>query len=344
MIECGVNNLAYQNYRVMRTVSMIVLAVLAYSCQQKTCREVPAIADPVDVDIVRLEQDLFSATSRESIVNFLNEHDDVAVKFLHSGQSNTKAAIAGEMFNRVRSPQLDTLYREAIESFDKNESRIREELSTLYSRLNYYFPGSEVPQVTTMVTGLYNDLYIADDEVMIGLDYFIGPEATFKPLDVPHYILKRYTPRHMVPIIAKFVASARTRTGRESSLLSEMIDFGKVNYLVSRLLPCTPDSLIIGYDPDEMVAVAQNREVIWANFIENELLYDTSEFMKQKFLGERPNIYEISKNCPGRVGAWVGWEIVEAYMEKEQVSIQELLEETDHHMIFSKSNYRAING
>jgi len=327
----------------MRTVSAIVLAVLAYSCQQRSCREVPAITEPVEVEILRLENDLFGATSRESVIRFLNQHPDVAVKFLHSGQSNAPAALAGEMFNRVQSPQLDTLYREAVETFNENEAQVREELSTLYSRLRHYFPGSEVPQVTTMVTGLYNDLYIADDQVMIGLDYFIGSEATFKPLDVPHYILKRYTPRHMVPIIAKFVSSARTRTGKESTLLSEMIDFGKVNYLVSRLLPCTPDSLIIGYSPDEMVSVAENREIIWANFIENQLLYDTSEFMKQKFLGERPNIFEISKNCPGRVGAWVGWEIVEAYMEKQQVSMQELLEETDHHMIFSKSNYRAIN-
>ena len=318
-----------------------LLAVAA--CEQKSCREVPAVTDNIEVDVVRLEEQFFNVQSEQEVLAFLNENDLLAKNFLHSHEYPDKSILARRIFGLINDPFLDTLYEESVSAFNENEASFQEEINGLFTRLNGYFPGTAVPGVTTMVTGLYNDLFIGQEEIIIGLDFFVGPEASYKPQDIPQYILNRYTQRHMVPIIAKFVANAHTRTGQESTLLSEMIDFGKVNYLVSRLLPCTPDSLIMGYTPQDMAAISANREIIWANFIENELLYDTSEFMKQKFLGERPNIQEISKNCPGRVGAWVGWEIVEAYMEREDVTMQELLAETDHHMIFAKSNYRAIN-
>ena len=62
--------------------------------------------------------------------------------------------------------------------------------------------------------------------------------------------------------------------------------------------------------------------------------------MKQKFLAERPNVYEIGDKCPGRIGAWVGWQIVNEYMEKSNVSVQQLMEQTDHNEIFGKSGYK----
>ncbi len=328
----------------MRRVLIIISGLLVFaSCQQKTCREVPPIGDEVDIQITRLEQQLFDLPDEASVVSFLETNELVSVNFLHSDQYPSKDILARRIHGLVNDPYMDTLYSESVTAFEANEANFEEEITLLFSRLNYYYPGTAIPNVSTMVTGLYNDLFIGQEEIIIGLDYFVGPEATFKPQDVPLYIQRRYTHRHMVPIIAKFVANAHTRTGKENTLLSEMIDFGKVNYFVSRLLPCTPDSIILGFTPIQMEAIQKNREVIWTNFIENELLFETSEFMKQKFLGERPNIQEISKNCPGRVGAWVGWEIVELYMAQEDVTMQELLAETDHHKIFAKSNYKAIN-
>ncbi|MEM9327530.1 MAG: hypothetical protein AAGA85_17820 [Bacteroidota bacterium] len=328
----------------MRRVLIIISGLLLLSgCQTEMCREVPALAKVKEIKINRLERELFQSQDAAEVVAFLEGHPGVATNFLHSNEYPSGDVLGRQIFGLINDPFLDTLYREAVETFDANEGQFQEDLSEMFSRLEAYFPNTQVPKVVTMVTGLYNDLFIGQEEIIVGLDFFIGPAASYHPQDVPAYIQKRYTQRHMAAIITKFVANAHTRTGRESTLLSEMIDFGKVNYLVSRLLPCTPDSIILGYTPNEMIAIQENREVIWANFIENELLYDTSEFMKQKFLGERPNIFEISKNCPGRVGAWVGWEIVEDYMRNEQVTMQQLLAETDHHMIFSKSNYRAIN-
>ncbi len=181
---------------------------------------------------------------------------------------------------------------------------------------------------------------MSDSLIVLGLDHFIGEGATYAPKDIPNYILQRYDRAHLPAIVMQFISGHYVKAGDKNTLLSDMIDFGKTYYLTSRLMPCKADSLIIGYTPQNMKDIHANQEIIWANFVENELLYTTDHIQKRKFLSERPNVYEIGEKCPGRIGAWVGWEIVENYMEKNDVTIKELMEDTDHHKIFELSGYK----
>jgi uncharacterized protein YjaZ len=42
---------------------------------------------------------------------------------------------------------------------------------------------------------------------------------------------------------------------------------------------------------------------------------------------------------PGKIGIWIGWKIVNSYMENNDVSLQKLLE-IDEEVIFKKSKYK----
>jgi len=61
---------------------------------------------------------------------------------------------------------------------------------------------------------------------------------------------------------------------------------------------------------------------------------------KKKYLDERPKVYEIGNKCPGRIGTWLGWEIVNKYMKVNQVDLQSLMIEKDAQKIFTLSNYK----
>ena len=141
----------------------------------------------------------------------------------------------------------------------------------------------------------------------------------------------------------KFYISPWITNGDESTLLSEMIDFGKTYYLLSMLFPCTPDHELMGYSKETMDDVKANQTIIWANFIQNEWLYETSDMTKRKFLGDRPNVYEIGEKCPGRIGAWVGWQIVKSYAEKSGKSVTDIMREKDHHTLFTTSGYKPVD-
>lgn len=325
----------------MIRVHWVLLVAILLGCSQNECREVSREVQPLELEVERLEEVLFSAENPGEVEDFLKQHQEMAKGFFHSDQYPNDSILARRIFALTNDPFIDTLKREALSAFSDLDV-VQKDLEGVYAFRQTLTPEKSVPKIQTVISGLYNDLYITNELLVIGIDFFIGPEATYKPLNVPYYIQRRYNPTHLPSIVAKYEAGLLTPTGKENSLLSEMIDYGKINYIVSRMLPCTPDSVIMGFTPEEMIGVYENSEFIWRHFVEKELLYETSEFVKQKYLGERPNIYEISKSCPGRVGAWLGWQIVDAFMKETGLSLEELLKERDHHKIFTTSSYKPF--
>lgn len=325
----------------MRTVFIMFPLLLSMACKKDACRETGLIEkQPVNIQVKRLEKELFAASSAGEVKEILKQNPDYTLRFLDGDQYPTLDILASKVYELSKDAFIDTLYTEASEVY-ADISSVQSQLEEVVGRLKTLFPEEQSPDLVTTVTGMYNDLLITDSLIIVGIDFFIGDEATYRPINIPNYMLKRYDREHLVPIIAKFMATTQVATSPKNTLLSEMIDFGKTYYLTSRLLPCVPDSILMGYSADEMEAVVDNEKIIWANFVENKILYETSHFIKQKFLGERPNIHEISAKCPGRVGAWIGWQIVEDYMKKnKEVDILTLLDDTDHDKIFSKSGYK----
>lgn len=322
----------------MRPVLLIISFLFFFSCDQDNCRDSVG-AEIVQLEVERLEGELFNTSSTLEVEDFLKNHPDFAQFFLHSDQYPHDSILAKSIFNLIQNPSIDTLYQEAIKAFD-NFDQVISDLESAIGRLKTYYPQTQTPKVQTAVTGLYNDMFVTNEHIMIGLDFFIGENASYKPQQIPDYILKRYNREHLVASIMQFISSQYILPGKGDAMLVEMIDYGKSFYLLSKIIPCTPESILIGYTDKEWGDIFDNEEIIWANFVQNEWLYETNHSMKQKFLGERPNVYEIGDKCPGRIGRWLGWQIVNSYMEKTGISVQSLMKETDHNKIFTQSGYK----
>ncbi|NQZ75516.1 MAG: gliding motility lipoprotein GldB [Ekhidna sp.] len=322
----------------MRAVLLMICVVLLVSCSSKPCR-VSVEPEMVNLEVQRLEKELFASKSEKDVERFLGEYPDFSQFFLHSDQYPSDSILAGRMFSLIQNPSIDTLYQEAITAFDDFDDVVVT-LNEGLGRLKAYYPITPSPVIQTAVTGLYNDLFITNEHIMIGMDFFIGPEASYKPQQIPDYILKRYTTDHLAASILQFISSQFIATGNSDALLTEMIDYGKSYYLLSQILPCIPENVLIGYSEEEWEDIYENEEIIWANFVQNEWLYETDHTMKQRFIGERPNVYEIGEKCPGRIGRWLGWEIVKSYAKSTGKSVPEIMKEKDANMIFIKSGYK----
>jgi uncharacterized protein YjaZ len=48
---------------------------------------------------------------------------------------------------------------------------------------------------------------------------------------------------------------------------------------------------------------------------------------------------EIDNESPGRVGQWIGWQIVRSFMQNNKVSMQEMIK-MDAKELFEKSKYK----
>jgi hypothetical protein len=127
----------------------------------------------------------------------------------------------------------------------------------------------------------------------------------------------------------------------DRTVLAEMVGYGKAFYFTKQMVPCTPDSILIWYTAQEMEGVRKNQDVVWVHFVENEILYETNHMVKRKYIEDRPKTYEIGDECPGRIGTWVGWEIVKKYMQEHpEVQLPQLMANTNSKEIFAKSRYK----
>lgn len=326
---------------------VLVSAFFLAGCGQGeeiACDKLPENPAVEDIAIVRLDQQLMSSESRQEVEKMLSNHPVFARVFLSGDEYPDKSILSGKLYGLSNDRSIDTLYRETLDRFGDLE-QLKGELKTSYSWLNYYYPSAGVPRVKTAISGFYNDLYVSDSLLIIGLDYFVGTDATFQPLNTPHYILKRYEKESILPLIFSFVSNDYMAIDqRDNTLLADILNYGRSFYFTQKMMPCKSEKWIIGYDDEEMRLVNANQETIWAHFIDRKLLFETSHFVKSKYIGERPNVFEIGDQCPGRIGRWLGWEIVKAYMERNpEVTLQELMMETDVQKILNKSKFKAKN-
>jgi uncharacterized protein YjaZ len=121
-----------------------------------------------------------------------------------------------------------------------------------------------------------------------------------------------------------------------------MVYAGKQLYLKDVLLPQISDAEKIGYSPEQLTWCQENESYMWRYFMQEQLLYSTDSKLATRFINTAPfsKFYlEIDNESPGRVGTWIGWQIVRSFMNNNDVNLQQLLQ-MDPIEIFQNSKYK----
>lgn len=312
----------------------LLCAFLLTSCTKKE-----------DATLVRLDQQLFSTKSPQAVQTFLNQNLSVAQLYFNANGAGNDTALVNELTNRINNPALNELYQQVQAEFG-DMADLKNQLSEAFTNIKKDFPDFRVPKVVTLVTGFSGpDLLVTDSLIVIGLDYFAGPKAKFRPRDpsFPQYILRRYQKEYIVPAIVFAISDKYNATSRaDQTLLADMIYYGKGYVFTKTMLPEVADSLVIGYTDKQLTETFNAQDIVWAHFIDNQLLYQTNPAVKQRYLNERPFTAEIGQGCPGAIGRWLGWRIVALYHdEHSSVSIANLMRNADARQIFEQSGYKG---
>ncbi|MBB5281995.1 hypothetical protein HNQ92_000116 [Rhabdobacter roseus] len=251
--------------------------------------------------------------------------------------------LATQLYTNLRNNELRGFKQKLDSLFSTNSNDPAQELREAFRYLTYYYPDFTPPRVATIVTGfLGNDLYISDSLIVIGLDYFGGPQARYRP-QVYDYQLHRYQPAALVPAILFFLSDKYNRIDpADRTLLADMIGYGKAFEFVKHMAPQTPDSLLLGFSERDLSRAYNSQTQLWAFLVENKLLYESSELKKQKYVGERPFTSEMGPEVPGGIGRWIGWRIVSKYLaEHPEVSLPELMKMANARQLLQESGYKG---
>ena len=327
-------------------VLLFIVSVGLSSCQKSetACAlDQDRLATREDLAIVRLEQNFFAAPSEKDVQYLLEKYPEVASLVLDEASYPNRDSLVQQLLRMQGDSSMQAL-NAAVGSEFADISDIKQELEQAFAYLQSYYPDFKVPKVYTYVSGFGIDLLVEEDLLVIGLDYFLPNDHAFQP-DLPRYIASRYDRKHLVPMIVLALSSRyNTIDPADNTLLAEMLYYGKAYHFVKAILPCTEDQYIIGYSPEQIKASWDNEDLIWAHFLENELLFQTNPFEIRKYIGEAPATDAISPEAPGRLGRWIGWNIVEEYQTKQDLSLPELMREADAKKMFKDSGYRPRGG
>lgn len=125
----------------------------------------------------------------------------------------------------------------------------------------------------------------------------------------------------------------------EATLLDCIIDEGKYAYAVSSVLPRYKLQYVLRYTEQQQKWVEQNEYNIWSYIIQNQLLYCKDRTKYLSLIAEGPTTRGIS-DSPSRIGNYIGYKIVEAYMNENSITIDSLFKINDSEVILKSSKYK----
>ena len=314
-----------------RLMFLIFLTFVLVSCENESKEEKEIAKITIDLKVTRFDQEFAEVTS-ENLPELKAEYPYLFPESFTDSMWIAKAT--------------DTIQQELNEEVEKafpNFSKEEDGLIALFQHVKYYFPSFNVPQVITITSEVdyRNKVLLAPDYLFISLDTYLGKDHPFY-LGLQEYLKKNFEKAQILPDVAENIGQVYVPKPEDKTFLAHMLYYGKLLYLKDVFLPKIEDFRKIGYTPEELEWAKANEDQVWRYFVERELIFDSDTDLYSRFLYPAPfsKFYlELDAESPARLGQYIGWQMIRQYMDKNDVSVQEMLG-TNAETIFNKANYK----
>lgn len=315
-------------------ILLLVLSVFFYQCgeENKIAQEIDKIA--IDLTIERFDKK-FAATNLESLSALKKEYP-----YLFPSQYPDSIWMA-KLKDTIQI-ELNTEVNKAFPDFEQEKNR----LTKLFKHIKYYFPSFSVPKVITLTSDVnyLSRVILADSLLLIGLDNYLGKEHKFYQ-GFQNYIAADLDKHYLVSDVASEFCASVLPSQKGRIFLEHVVYYGKELYLKDKIMPFETEEQRISYSTEELQWAKINEEQIWRYFIERNLLYSTDKKLLARFLEPAPFSkfqLELDSESPGRIGQYLGWQIVRAFMENNELTVAQMLN-IPAEEILKKSNYKPRN-
>jgi len=322
---------------------------------------IPDVSDiEVGISTVRTEQ----VTQELDTNNIVN-----AIQALQDGADSTFYSLYFEYILRLNVNQLKAEeQKKYMLGFLKDEgiNRIFHEVDSVYQDfvpqekafekafqyLKYYFPKKATPKVYTYISEFSYQKFVFEPEpgidgLAIGLDMYLGADYPYRKYvgnneNFSAYLTRRYDRDHLVSsVISALVEDMLGNAAPGENLLEKMIYHGKKLYILDKLLPNTPDHILLQYTEEQWEWVQNNEQEMWAFLFKEKLFYSTDINKINKLVNPSPTSSGMPSESPGRTANYLGWQITSAFMKRNpDMSLQDLINFEDSQEILEKSKFK----
>jgi hypothetical protein len=306
-----------------------------------------------DIQIVRFDTAFFNLDSNhiEAGLFQLNRRypyfaQDFVANILGAGPMSDTSRIA---FEAAREFYVSYLrIRDSLEPKYRDLGWLGKQLEWGFRYVRYYFPQYRLPPKVVAFIGPFDGpgVAITAYTLAIGLQSYAGKNFSFyltgKGQDLyPQYISRRFEPEYINANCMNAIAEdifPDSSDGRP--LIEQMITKGRYLWLAGKLMPDAPDSITTGFSQSQLNWCVNNEAGVWNFFLQATDLYTVDPDIIKNYIGEGPKTLGMPDNSPGNIGAWVGWRIVQKYVNQhEGISPTELMR-VPARTIFEESKYK----
>ena len=303
--------------------------------------------EKVDLKVKRFEKALFSLTE-DNVVQNLNEWDEKFGSFNNVFISQIMQITYSDdinYYNEILAFTKDNDMKEAYDStavLYSDFSDIISELEMAFGIFANEFPSYPIPDIITFFGGFNFGVVTFDDNIAIGLENFLGTNSKFYSyLGYPEY-LKYQKQRRLISsnVMEVWFNEYFSKYLIDRDLLSQMIHKGKMIYFLDKMLPNVSLKDKLRFSRNQMDWIENNEASVWEYFIDNDLLFSSNQNKIRSFLNYAPFAKGMPKESPGRVAYYIGFNIVDEYMNKNKIDIEELISLDNSREFLQKSEYK----
>lgn len=333
------------------SILLALFSFLVVSCGSDRLKDADiSKVDIQPVKLLRLEQDVFStppdsfmAFSPKMRAKYHSFYNSFIFNIVNHGEERDSVYKALKLF--VTDKDMNAVYQMVKKAYrDQEVMGMESELTESFKYFKLHFPEQPIPnQFVTFISGFNYPVTTTDSTLGLSLDMYLGSQNPYyQMLQWPKYKVRYLSKEYLLADAMRWwIIHCFDKNEPVNNLLNHMIFHGKIYYALDAVLPFTPDSIKIQYTSKQMDYIAQYKKNLWAHFAEKDRLYKNDLKELSPYVSEGPFTTAISKECPPRIATYIGWQIVRAYMEKNpQVSLQQLMKESDAQKILTKSKYK----
>ena len=305
------------SFYMQKILVLLFSAFILLSCGGESDVEKEISKISVDISVIRFEQE-FASSNATDLPRLKQE-------FPMFFSPSTPDSI---WLNRMQEPLQQEVTNEISKKFP-DATILVDQVGPLLQHVKYYFPRTKTPTIVTLNNDVdyANRVIVADTLLLLSLDNFLGADHYFYT-DMTKFITANLRPEQLLPSIASKYADKYVVPPKQNAFLEQLIYQGKKLYLQDLWLPKVDDADKIGYSQEQLDWAYDNEDQIWRYFIEKELLFSTDPKLVPRFISPAPfsKFYlELDNKSPGMAGRFIGWQIVRSFMEKNEITPQQLM-------------------
>ena len=324
--------------RIFLVFEVIIITILFTSCKNA----------PLDVDISkiaihfkrkRFDQTLFGTDFNQleeanqdlyqEFGLFWTAYQETILRLGPAGDSTTlsifQKMLKDPMVSEVETA-INTVHNEQIEQYDKD-------FISAFKHYRYHFDDS-ISQIIYFNSVFNFGIYPTDSCLGVGLDFYLGRqhEITQKlPLEIfPRYMRNNMDSQYLVSDALKGWLMVKYQKEMDTkNLLTQIVYYGKIYYLLDACFPELSDSIKINYSSEKLNWAIENEEKIWRELAKDDILFETRTMEINKWTTDGPftSVQNIPQSSPPKLGVWMGWQMVRSFMDQHpEVSLRELMQ------------------